>query len=120
MLYAKNVTFHNNKGEQLNKNSLRKNDMIIAAAKQLSNPKNTREHVPILKKTIESIFKIAAINNNNNNKLMLWPIGCGVFHNDPAIVSSLFVQTIKQKKISPFFTEIIMVIYDPIRYDKRF
>ena len=29
---------------------------------------------------------------------MLWPIGCGVFHNDPAIVSSLFVQTIKQKK----------------------
>ena len=29
---------------------------------------------------------------------MLWPIGCGVFHNDPVIVSSLFVQTIKQKK----------------------
>ena len=51
---------------------------------------------------------------------MLWSIGCGVFHNDPAIVSSLFVQTIKQKKIPSFFTEIIMVIYDPIRYDKFF
>ena len=29
---------------------------------------------------------------------MLWPIGCGVFHNDPAVVSSLFVNIIKQKK----------------------
>ena len=92
--------------------------MIIAAAKQFSNPKNTQKYPPILKKTIESIFKRAAI--NNKKRIMLWPIGCGVFHNDPAIVSYLFVQTIKQKKISSFFTEIIMVIYDPIRYDKRF
>ena len=38
LLYARNETFHNNKGEQRNKNSLRKNDMIIAAAKQLNNP----------------------------------------------------------------------------------
>ena len=29
LLYAKNVTFYNNKGDQWNKNSLRKNDMII-------------------------------------------------------------------------------------------
>ena len=61
--------------------------MIIVAAKQLSNPKNTQKFAPILKKTIESIFKIAAI-NNNNKKIMLWPIGCGVFHNDLAVVSS--------------------------------
>ena len=53
-------------------------------------------------------------------KIMLWPIGCGVFHNDPAIVSYLFVNTIKQKRISSFFTEIIMVIYDLIRLDKKF
>ena len=50
---------------------------------------------------------------------MLWPIGCGVFRHDPAIVSSSFIQTIKPKKMSSFFTEIIMVIYDPIRYDKN-
>ena len=63
MLHAKDVTFHNNKGEQWNKNSLRKNDMIIAAAKQLSNAKNTQKYAPTLKRTIESIFKIAATNN---------------------------------------------------------
>ena len=40
---------------------------------------------------------------------MLWPIGYGVFHNDPVIVSSLFSHT-----------EIIMVVYDPIRNDKKF
>ena len=51
---------------------------------------------------------------------MLSPIGYRAFHNDPAMVSSLFVQAIKQKKISSFFTEIILVIYDSIRYDKRF
>ena len=69
--------------------------MIIALAKRLNNAKNTQKYAPTLKKIIESIFKIAAI---NNKKKMLWPIGCGVFHNDPAIVSSLFVHTIKQKK----------------------
>ena len=37
--------------------------MIIAAAKYLSNPKQTQKYAPTLKKTIESIFKIAAINN---------------------------------------------------------
>ena len=52
LLYAKNATFHNNKGEQWNKNSLRKNDMIIAAAKHLNNPKNTQKYAPTLKKAI--------------------------------------------------------------------
>ena len=63
LLYAKNVTFHNNKGEQWNKKSLRKNDMIIAAAKRLNNAKNTQKYALTLKKIIESIFKIAAIND---------------------------------------------------------
>ena len=117
LLYARNVTFHNNKGEQWHENSLRKNDMIIAAAKQLNNPKYTQKYTPTLKNTIKSIFKIAAINNNKKSVMGNWMWS---FSNDPVIVSSLFLQTIKQKKISSFFTEIIMVIYDPIRYDKKF
>ena len=63
LLYAKNVTFHNNKYMQWDKNSLRKNDMIIAAAKRLKHPKHTQKYIPILRETIESVFKIAAIIN---------------------------------------------------------
>ena len=37
--------------------------MIIALAKRLNNAKNTQKYAPTLKKIIESIFKIAAINN---------------------------------------------------------
>ena len=71
LLYAKDVTFHNNKREQWNKNSLRKNDMIIAAPKRLNNnSKGTQKYIPTLKKIIESIFKIAAINNNKKNNVM--------------------------------------------------
>ena len=70
LLYAKDVIFHNNKGEHWNNNSLRKNDMIIAAAKYLSSSKNTQKYAPTPKKIIESIFKIAAINNKKNNNVM--------------------------------------------------
>ena len=38
-----------------------------------------------------------------------------VFKNDQKIITSLFVSKIKNKKISSFFKEIIMVIYDPQR-----
>ena len=48
---------------QQDKNSLRKNDMIIAAAKRLKHPKHTQKYIPILRETIESVFKIAAIIN---------------------------------------------------------
>ena len=44
LLYAKNVTFHNNKYMQWDKNSLRKNDMIIAATKRL-NTLNTLKNI---------------------------------------------------------------------------
>ena len=57
LFYAKNVTFHNNKGEQWNKNILRKNDMIIAAAKRLSNAKNAQKYAPILKKLLNQYLK---------------------------------------------------------------
>ena len=65
---------------------------------------------------IESVFKIAAI--NNNKKILLPPLLSRDFKNDPVIVASLFVDTII-KKISSFSTEIIMVIYDPLRRDKN-
>ena len=118
LLYAKNVTFHNKKHMQWVKNSLRKNDVIIAAAKRLKHPKHTQKYKPILHNTIEAIFKMAAI--NERQKLLLWPIGCGVFKNDPKIIAFLFVDKIKNQKISSFLKEIIMVIYDPQRTDKFF
>ena len=55
--------------------------MIIVAAKKLSHPKHTQKYKPILCNNIEAIFIIAAI--NEREKLLLWPIGYGVFKNDP-------------------------------------
>ena len=46
--------------------------MIIAAAKRLNNAKNTQKYVLTLKKVIESIFKIAAINDKKNNVMANW------------------------------------------------
>ena len=101
LLYAKNVTFHNNKYMQWDKNSLRKNDMIIAAAKRLKHPKHTQKYIPMFHEIIESVFKIAAI--NNKRKLLLRPLGCRDFKNDPVIVASLFADTIIKKDIIIFY-----------------
>ena len=68
------MTFHNKKHMEWDKNSLRENDMIKAAAKRLKHPKHTQKYKPILHNTIEAIFKIAAI--NERRKLLLWLIGC--------------------------------------------
>ena len=86
---------------QWDKNSLRKNDMIIAAAKRLKHPIHTQKYILMLPEIIESVFKIAAI--NNRKKILLWPLGCGDFKNDPVIVASLFVDTIKKKHIIIFY-----------------
>ena len=43
LLYAKNVTFHNNQDIQWDPTCLRKNDIIFAASKRLKNPYQT-EH----------------------------------------------------------------------------
>ena len=69
LLYAKNVTFHNNKYMRWDKNSLRKN-MIIAAAKRLQHSKHTEKYIPMVWEIIESVFKIAAINNKKKNIIM--------------------------------------------------
>ena len=57
LLFANNVTFHNNKGDQWNDNSFRKNDMIIAAAKYLSNSKQTQKDALTLKKLSNQYLK---------------------------------------------------------------
>ena len=75
---------------QWDKNSLRKNDMIIAVAKRLNYPKHTRKYIPMMREIIEFVFKIAAINGKKN-----YFYGCGVFKNDPKIIASLFVDKIK-------------------------
>ena len=116
LLYAKNVTFHNCKDKQWDGDNLRKNDMIIAASKRLKHSRETEKLEPKLERIISSIFKIALI--NKKSKILLWSIGCGVFRNNPDIVAKLFVKTIKENISN--FREIFMVIYDPMKSDKRF
>ena len=116
LLYAKNVTFHNNDGIQWDKNCLRQNDVIFAASKQLKRSCETVEIKTELERIIESVFKVAYINKKLN--LLLWPIGCGVFKNNQQIIAELFVKSIKAN--IGYFKEIVMVIYDPKRADKRF
>ena len=50
--------------------------------------------------------------------LLLWPIGCGVFKNDQRIIAELIAKSIKAH--IGYFKEIVMVIYDPTRSDKKF
>ena len=116
LLYAKNVTFHNCKNKHWDSASLRKNDMIIAASKRLKHSRETEKLEPTLERIINSIFKIALI--NKKSALLLWPIGCGVFRNNPETVAKLFVKTIKKNMF--LFREITMVIYDTSKSDKRF
>ena len=116
LLYARNVTFHNNDDIQWDPRCLRKNDVIFAASKRLKNTYQTDKLNPNLERIIDSIFKVAYINKKLS--LLLWPIGCGVFKNDQRIVAELFARSIKAH--IGYFKEIVMVIYDPNKSDKTF
>ena len=116
LLYAKNVTFHDCKDKQWDNDSIRKNDMIIAASKRLKHSRQTEQLEPTLERIIDSVFKVSLINNKST--LLLWPIGCGVFRNDPSIIAKLFVKSIKKHMFT--FREVTMIIYDPDKSDKRF
>ena len=116
LLYAKNVTFHNNADLQWDSFALRTNDVIFAASKKVKNRYETAEMRDDLKRIIESIFKVAFI--NRKKRLHLWPIGCRVFKNNPQIIAEIFAKTIKEH--IGYFKEIVMVIYDREGNDKRF
>ena len=116
LLYAKNVTFHNNAGLQWDPFSLRTNNVIFAASKRMKNRYETEKLRPDLERIIDSIFKVAFINNRNH--LYLWPIGCGVFKNNQQIIAELFAKAIKDH--IGYLKEIVMVIYDREGADKRF
>ena len=116
LLYSKNVTFHNNQDIQWDPACLRKNDMIFAATKRLKYPWQTEQLKPALERIIDSIFKVAYI--NQKPILLLWPIGCGVFKNDQQIIAELFTKAIKAH--IGYFKEIVMVIYSSSRSDKKF
>ena len=116
LLYVKNVTFHNNKKIQWDQNTLKKNDVIFAASKSIKDTFEFHKIKPDLKRIIESIFKIAII--NENHYIYLYPIGCGVFKNDKKSVAKIFVEAIKKK--FGYFKEIYMVIYDKEGNDKIF
>ena len=116
LLYARNVTFHNNDDIQWDPCCLRKNDVIFAASKRLKNTYQTEKLKPNLERIIDSIFKVAYINKKLN--LLLWPIGCGAFKNDQRIVAELFARSIKAH--IGYFKEIVIVIYDPNKSDKTF
>ena len=116
LLYARNVTFHNNDDLQWDPSCLRMNDAIFAASKRLKNAYETMELKSDLETNIDSIFKVVYINKKLN--LFLWPIGCGVFKNDQRILAKLFAKSIKAHV--GYFKEIVMVIYDPKRADRTF
>ena len=116
LLYAKDVTFLNNADLQWDSFSLKTNDVIFAAGKRVKNRFETEEMKDDLERIIDSIFKVAFLNRRKH--LYLWPIGCGVFKNNPRIVAEIFAKTIK-KHIGRF-REIVMVIYEREGNDKRF
>ena len=116
LLYAKNVTFHNNADLQWDSFALRTNDVIFAASKKVKNRYETAEMRDDLERIIDSIFKIAFLNRKRH--LYLWPIGCGIFKNNPRIIAEIFVKTIK--KHIGCFREIVMVVYDREGNDKIF
>ena len=116
LLYAKEVTFHNNADLQWDPFSLRTNDVIFAASKRVKRRFETEEIQDDLERIIESIFKIAVIYKKRH--LYLWPIGCGVFKNNPSVVAELFAKSIKNH--IGHFREIVMVIYDRKGNDMRF
>ena len=116
MLYIKNLTFHNNQDIQWDPTCLRKNDIIFAASKRPKHPREAEQLKPILERIIDSIFKVAYI--NQKSILLLWPIGCGVFKNDQQIIAELFAKAIKVH--IGYFREIVMVIYSPTKSDKKF
>ena len=116
LLYARDVTFHNNANLQWDPFSLRTNDVIFAASKRVKNRFETEEMTDDLERIIDSIFKVAFLNRKNH--LYLWPIGCGVFKNNPQIVAEIFAKAIKNH--IGYFREIVMVIYDREGNDKRF
>ena len=116
LLYAKNVTFHNNEEKQWDPTCLRTNDLIFAASKRLKDSRQTEQLKPILEKIIDSIFKVACI--NQKSIFLLYPIGCGVFRNDQQIIAELFAKSIKAH--IGYFREIVMIIYSPSRSDKKF
>ena len=103
LLYATNATFHNNASLQWDPFSLK-------------NTYETEQLRPDLERIIDSIFKVAFINNRNH--LYLWPIGCGVFKNNQRIIAELFAKAIKDH--IGYLKEIVMVIYDRKDADKRF
>ena len=116
LLYAKDVTFHNNADLQFDAFSLRTNDVIFAASKRVKNRFETEEIKDDLERIIELAFKIAAIYRKKH--LYLWPIGSGVFKSKPSIVAELFAKLIK--KHIGHFKEIVMVIYDRKGNDMQF
>ena len=116
LLYVENVTFHNHEDWQIDINSFRKNDVIFAASKKLKQNYETDFIEEKLEKIIEAIFKIAIVKNKKT--IYLWPLGCGVFKNNPKTVARIFAGAIKKHK--RWFREIVMVIYDKDRKDKSF
>ena len=116
LLIAENVCFHNSVDVQFDRDSKRHNKVIFVASKPLNNPKETFYLVPELTRIIEAFFKICIVQRDKH--IVLWPLGCGVFKNDPTVVSKIFVSTIKKYFIH--FNTIEMIIYDRWGKDKDF
>ena len=95
---------------------LRTNDVIFAASKKTKNKFETEKIKNDLERITESIFKITYI--KKKKKLYLWPIGCGVFNNNPRTILSIFAKNIR--KYNYHFNEIVIIIYNKNHKDKIF
>ena len=116
LIYVENATFHNHEDWQIDINSFRKNDVIFAASKKINQPYETDFIKEKLEDIIEAVFKIAILKKKRT--IYLWPLGCGVFKNNPKTVANIFARKIKVYK--SYFEDITMVIYDKDRADKSF
>ena len=95
---------------------LRTNNVIFAASKKTKNKFETEKIKNDLERIIESISKITYI--KKKKKLYLWPIGCGVFNNNPRTIASIITKNIR--KYNHHFNEIVIVIYDKNQKGKIF
>ena len=64
LLYAKNITFHNNQDIQWDPTCLRKNDVIFAASKRLKNTYQTEQLKPALKESLIQFLKLLTLIKN--------------------------------------------------------
>jgi uncharacterized protein (TIGR02452 family) len=108
IIYSPNVTFIRDKYDLLLDHPFEAS-IITSPAPNLSDMSNIDNKLlkSILIERIEKIILIAA--NNNHVNLILGAWGCGVFGNDPDLISSIFMDSLKKY---PYFDNVCFAVFD--------